>query len=137
MRVGVVIVTYNSEAHIGACLDSLGPAAPGLDLQVGVVDNASSDGTLDVVRKSMRQCRVVSRSRNDGFAVAENEGVALLPDCDALLLLNPDARMTPDSLATLARTLESRSGVAAVGPRLPAMSGRRRRSPGCDSCSAR
>ena len=82
--IGVVIVTYNSALEIGACLDALGDSGA----TVVVVDNASSDGTVAVVRK--RGTELVANSMNRGFAAAVNQGFAVL-NCEFVLVLNPDS----------------------------------------------
>src|SRR5262249_37927304 len=82
--VGIVIVTYNSVQEIGECLD----AAVLTDADVIVVDNASTDGTADEVRK--RGVAVIANSVNRGFAAAVNQGIASI-SAEYLLLLNPDA----------------------------------------------
>jgi len=83
-QVGIVIVTYNSASEIGACLD----AAMSTGAEVIVVDNASTDGTLEVVRQ--RGARLVANPINRGFAAAANQGIHLVT-ADYILLLNPDA----------------------------------------------
>jgi len=82
--IGIIVVTYNSAAVIGACLD----AARGTGADIVVVDNASADATLDEVQR--RGVRLIPNSSNRGFAAAINQGCAAL-DCSYLLLLNPDA----------------------------------------------
>jgi GT2 family glycosyltransferase len=81
--IGIVIVTYNSGAEIGACLD----AAIATGAEVVVVDNASSDETIAEVHR--RNVRVVANADNRGFAAATNQGFAVLK-CHYVLLLNPD-----------------------------------------------
>jgi GT2 family glycosyltransferase len=85
-EIGIVIVTYNSRAEIGPCLDAAIPSGA----EVVVVDNASSDGTLDEVRR--RGVRLVTNSANRGFAAAINQGIAAL-ETPFVLLLNPDAEV--------------------------------------------
>jgi len=82
--VGIVIVTYNSQAEIGACLDAALPRCTDLV----VVDNASGDGTVGEVQR--RGARLIGNRENRGFAAAVNQGVAAL-NCSYILLLNPDA----------------------------------------------
>jgi GT2 family glycosyltransferase len=84
--IGIVVVTYFSEAEIGGCLDAA--LATGAD--VVVVDNGSSDGTIAEVAR--RGVRLIANSANHGFAGAVNQGFAAL-DCPYILLLNPDARI--------------------------------------------
>jgi N-acetylglucosaminyl-diphospho-decaprenol L-rhamnosyltransferase len=107
--VGIVIVTYNSAAEIGACLD----AAMATGAEVLVVDNASSDGTLAEVRQ--RGAPVVANPVNRGFAGAVNQGIRLVPS-DYILLLNPDA-VLKGSLEPL-RAACAAPGVGAAGGKL-------------------
>ena len=82
--IGIVIVTYNSERHIGACLD----AALASGAEVVVVDNASRDDTI--AEAARRGVRLIANSENRGFAAAVNQGFAVL-NCPYVLLLNPDS----------------------------------------------
>jgi N-acetylglucosaminyl-diphospho-decaprenol L-rhamnosyltransferase len=84
--IGIVIVTYNSQTEIGACLD----AAVRTGAEIVVVDNASSDGTVAEVRG--RGVRLVANRTNRGFAAAVNQGFAAL-SASYILLLNPDAEV--------------------------------------------
>jgi hypothetical protein len=83
-RVGIVIVTCNSEAVIGECLD----AALRTGADVVVVDNASADGTGEVVAR--RGARLIANAENRGFAAGVNQGISAL-ETSLILLLNPDA----------------------------------------------
>jgi len=82
--VGIVIVTYNSGAEIGPCLD----AAMKTGADVVVVDNASTDGTVSEVKK--RGARLIANDANLGFGAAVNQGFRALRS-RYVLLLNPDA----------------------------------------------
>lgn len=84
---GIVVVTYNSGAEIGACLD----AALATGSPIVVVDNASSDNTLEEVRR--RPVALLTNPENRGFAAAVNQGVRAL-STPLILLLNPDAVLT-------------------------------------------
>ncbi len=86
MGVGIVIVTYNSEAEIGPCLG----AALATGAEVIVVDNASADGTLAQIRR--RGAALIANPVNRGFAAAVNQGIRAI-GADFILLLNPDAVM--------------------------------------------
>jgi len=83
-EIGIVIVTYNSKAEIGPCLD----AALATGAEVVVVDNGSQDSTLAEVAR--RGVRVLANAANRGFAAAVNQGFRSL-DSEYVLLLNPDA----------------------------------------------
>src|ERR1035438_6086704 len=83
-EIGIVIVTYFSEAEIGPCLD----AVLGAGADVVVVDNGSRDGTVAEVAR--RGVRLIANVANLGFAAAVNQGVTVLKSA-YVLLLNPDA----------------------------------------------
>ena len=89
LAVAAIIVTFNSEAAIGQCLDSLTKMAP--HVKPIVVDNASSDQTLKQVRERAH-VHLIANPENRGFAAAVNQGIAAC-DSDFLLLLNPDANL--------------------------------------------
>jgi GT2 family glycosyltransferase len=82
--IGIIIVTYNSAAEVGECLD----AAIATGAEIVVVDNASADQTIAVVAR--RGVRLIANEANRGFAAAVNQGFAVL-NCPYVLLLNPDA----------------------------------------------
>ena len=82
--VGIVIVTYNSAAEIGPCLD----AAISSGAEIVVVDNGSHDGAPAQVAR--RGIRLIANPDNRGFAAAVNQGFQAL-NCPYILLLNPDA----------------------------------------------
>jgi N-acetylglucosaminyl-diphospho-decaprenol L-rhamnosyltransferase len=87
--VGIVIVTYNSAREIGACLE----AAKATGAEIVVVDNASTDRTVEEVRR--HGVRLIANSGNRGFAAATNQGFVVL-NHPYVLLLNPDAVLKTD-----------------------------------------
>ena len=89
MRLGIVIVTHNSERVIGPCLNACRRVAP--ETPVVVVDNASQDETVLQV-PPRTDVRLISTADNLGFAAAVNIGSAAL-DTDLVLLLNPDTEL--------------------------------------------
>jgi GT2 family glycosyltransferase len=92
LAAAAIIVTFNSEAVIGACLDSLTKMAP--HVKPIVVDNASTDHTLAVARgyALRREIQIIANPENRGFAAAVNQGISAC-DAEFLLLLNPDANL--------------------------------------------
>src|ERR1041385_8846717 len=104
-RVAIVVVTYNSALQIGSCLDSLQSVE---DVEIVVVDNASSDSTLKEVER--RRVRFIANPTNAGFAAAMNQGVRATA-APLILLLNPDACLQR-GLASLAEDLDDQIGRA-------------------------
>jgi N-acetylglucosaminyl-diphospho-decaprenol L-rhamnosyltransferase len=109
-RVAVVIVAYNSGAEIGNCLDALArlSSAAG-DLEIVVVDNASSDSTRAEVER--RHIPLLANSTNAGFAAAVNQGVRATR-APFVLLLNPDANVQRGIDVLASRFRDPRVGAA-------------------------
>ena len=90
MAVAAVIVTYNSADVINSCLEALSKMSP--DMTAIIVDNASSDNTVDRVR-ARSGVRLIANPENRGFAAAVNQGAGEASESDFILLLNPDVEL--------------------------------------------
>lgn len=131
-----VIVSYNVAPLLHECLASIAEAAEagGITVHVVVIDNASSDHSVEVARTN-RNTTVVANTRNVGFGLACNQGIAIARaiGSEHILFLNPDARLAPDALAALRNALETSPRHAIAGPDLRFPDGRpqpsRRRFP--------
>jgi GT2 family glycosyltransferase len=97
--VSVTIVTYNSGRFIKRCLESvLAQKYP--SLEVIVVDNNSTDGTVDILEQFDARCRVFYNDENTGFAAAQNQAIHLSRG-EWVLTLNPDVLLLPNFIAQL------------------------------------
>lgn len=105
----IIIVTFNSARHIEACLRSLNQP----DWERIVVDNASSDATVEAAR-AVPGTQVLANPDNRGFAAAANQG-ARAARGDLLLFLNPDVQAQPGALAALQATAANTSAGALAG----------------------
>ncbi len=113
--ISAIIVNHNSGEHLRQCLESL--RRPGPEIEVLVVDNASSDGSLNVVREVCPEARVLEQGRNLGFGTANN--VAANEACgENLLLINADAWLEPEALRRLDEHLQHDDRLALVAPTL-------------------
>jgi GT2 family glycosyltransferase len=120
--VRVVICTYNSHADVSRAIEScLREGISGA--HVTVVDNASTDGTWELVRRSFPQVRLLAEERNLGFAAAVNHG-ARETGGETLLLLNPDAELRPGALREMLGALAADQRRGAVSPRVIRPDGR-------------
>ena len=127
--VTVVIVTYNSESVLPGCLDSLARGFGDVPYHVLVVDNASSDATVDQASGSDQSVRVVQMGRNAGYAAAINRGVEEAHPEASVLILNPDVRLHPGSVAAMLVTASvPGTGIAATEPGCSRTSGLRMRT---------
>jgi GT2 family glycosyltransferase len=97
--VSVTIVTYNSGRFIKRCLESvLEQRFP--NVEVVVVDNASTDGTVDILEPFAGRCRLYYNDENLGFAAAQNQAIALAQG-EFILTLNPDVLLLPNFIQAL------------------------------------
>ena len=97
--VSVTVVTYNSGRFIKRCLESvLEQKYP--NLEVVVVDNASTDGTVDILEPFAERCRLYYNDENLGFAAAQNQAIALAQG-EWILTLNPDVLLLPNFIQAL------------------------------------
>ncbi len=114
-RVTAVIVNYNAGALLADGVREL--LAAGV-ASLAVVDNASSDGSLEPLRELMAgepRLKLIANPDNRGFAAANNQGAAGAAS-EYLLFLNPDCRMTAAGLGRLTALLDARADVGMVGP---------------------
>ncbi len=117
----VVIVSWNTRELLAQCLASIvasdSPRADGLSLEVVVVDNASADGSAQMVRQRFPAVRLLANTENVGFARANNQAI---PCCSGrhVLLLNPDTVVAPGALTALVTFLDEHPRAGAAGARL-------------------
>ncbi len=115
--VTVIIVNWNTKEYLRACLRSLPGGASGLSLQVVVVDNASGDGSTEMVRLDFPDVEVLESKENLGFARGNNLALARARG-RYVFLLNPDTELTPGALAEMVEYMEAHPETGVVGPRL-------------------
>lgn len=135
--IDVVIVSYNTCALLRRCLLSL-QAEPALPLRIWVVDNASTDGSPQLVRDEFPGVRLIASPQNLGFAAANNQALrqivsvpaAATGAAEAVLLLNPDTEVQPGAVAGLVDFLRRHPQVGAVGVQLLNTDGSPQRSYG-------
>ena len=114
-RVSAIVVSYNTRDHLLRCLEAL-LAPTGVSLEAILVDNASTDGSVEAVRARFPGVRVIANAANLGFSRANNLGLrAARGPC--VLVVNSDCEVRPDAVGTLCAILEARPDVAIVGPR--------------------
>lgn len=125
-RVTIVIVTFNVHDVVAQCLDSLASRPPVLPHEVVVVDNGSTDGTLDMIRSRWPAVRTIALGRNAGFAAANNAGIRETASGGSawVLLLNPDTIVPEGAIDSLVARAESSADVGVAGPRLVDAEGR-------------
>lgn len=117
--VSIVIVNWNVREMLRACvrsvLDRGGLARP--EMQIIVVDNASADGSAEMMRREFPQVELIANSENLGFGRANNQA---LPRCRGrhLLLLNPDTLVESGAISGLVEAMDTQKDIAVLGCRL-------------------
>src|ERR1700686_1286980 len=108
--VSVTLVTYNSGRFIKRCIESVLAQRYPLK-EIVIVDNASTDGTIDILEQFEDRCQIYYNEENVGFAAAQNQAIRLSSG-DWVLTLNPDVLLLPDFIEALlsAGRLDPRAG---------------------------
>jgi GT2 family glycosyltransferase len=119
----VVIVSYNTRDILRNCLDALYTNSREIDMEVIVVDNASHDGSPDMIRSEFPMVRLIVNSVNSGFAAANNQAYAVSSG-RYIVLLNPDAYLRPSSLANGIAFMDSNPFCGLCGGKIISPEGR-------------
>lgn len=125
VELSIIIVNWNGGEFLRRSVESVIASPPSLEYEVVVVDNASADDSVALLRASepargladQGRLRIVENLENRGFGQANNQAFALT-DTPFLLLLNPDAEVTQDSIDKLIATVRSGARVGAAGPKI-------------------
>jgi N-acetylglucosaminyl-diphospho-decaprenol L-rhamnosyltransferase len=112
----IVVVSHNTATVLDACLRSLEAHPPSIGSAITVVDNASHDGSVELLRSRHPSVQVVALDRNIGFAAANNLAIRQT-SAPLVLLLNSDTIVPRGAIDTLIERLRS-TGAVAAGPRL-------------------
>lgn len=119
MDLSVLIVNWNTRDLLRACLASLRSSLAGVDFtwEILVVDNASQDGSAAMVATEFPEVRLFANDRNLNYAAGNNQGLAQAGG-EAVLLLNPDTEVPPETAPALLADLREHPGWGAVSPAL-------------------
>ena len=98
MELSIVIVSWNTKDVLYDCLQSVYSQPCRIEFEVIVIDNASSDGSVDMVESEFPQAKIIANTENRGFAAANNQGIAIAKG-QYLLLLNSDTVVLDNAIA--------------------------------------
>src|SRR6266446_3817932 len=123
MDLSVIIVSFNSAGFIERCLASVDTCLRGVMHEICVVDNASSDQSLELARRAAPEAKMIVSRENLGFAAGVNRGIAATTG-RYVLWLNPDAELLDGGAGELIEYCDRHPGVGILGPQLVDPSGR-------------
>lgn len=112
-ELAIVIVNWNTRELLRACLDALQRFPAGVPTEVWVVDNASEDGSADMVISEYPDIRIIQNAANVGFSAANNQAIRET-EADFILLLNSDTEVAAGALTTALETARHRRTVVAA-----------------------
>lgn len=115
-KISVVCVTFNSRDFIRQCLDSLNEQSF-KDFETIIIDNASTDGTADIISKEYPEYLLIRNEKNTGYCAAQNQGIKI-SEGKYILTLNPDIILDKDFLSSLYRSAESHPDAGSLAPKL-------------------
>lgn len=111
--VSIIIASYNTAHYLATCLRSIKETVPpDLDYEIVVVDNASDDGTVEMLRDTHPDVALITNTSNVGFSAANNQGIRHSRGC-LLLFLNPDTVIQPNAISTMVGFFEDTPDVGA------------------------
>ncbi len=117
MDVSIIILNYKSKGLTKQCLKGIDLLKSGLNIETIVVDNASRDGTPEMVREEFPNVKVVESPINSGFAAGNNLGIRKSTG-KYIMILNPDVAIMNNSIDVLYQFMEQHPEVGLAGPRL-------------------
>lgn len=117
MQLSIVIVNYNVRYFLEQCLLSVQRAVEGIEAEVFVVDNASADGSVEMVQQKFPFVKTIANKNNVGFSKANNQAIGIAAG-KYVLLLNPDTVVAEDTFTKCIAFMDARSDAGALGVRM-------------------
>ena len=117
MKLSVVIVNYNVKYFLSNCLQSVMKAIEGIEAEVYVVDNDSTDQSVEMVKASFPTVKVIDNKFNAGFSKANNQAIELAIG-EYILLLNPDTVVEEDCFRKCIEYLDKNPNTGGLGAKM-------------------
>ena len=115
-KVTVVIPNYNGKEYIEVCLNSI-KKQTFKDYKVLIIDNASKDGSCEIIRDNYKEFELVVNNRNEGFCRAVNQGIEM-SDTEYVLLLNNDTELHEQFLENMVKEIEKSDKIFSVSSKM-------------------
>lgn len=117
VKLSVIIVSYNVKYYLEQCLESVVRSSCGINTEVIVVDNNSSDGTVEYLTPRFRDVLFIANKENGGFAKANNQAIKISKG-EYVLLLNPDTILGEDVITSCIKFMDENQMAGAMGVRM-------------------
>ncbi|MCC6936719.1 MAG: glycosyltransferase [Flavobacteriales bacterium] len=117
MKLSVIIVNYNVRAYLEQCLRTVFTALEGIEGDVFVVDNLSTDGSVEMVREKFPKVRLIANKENVGFSRANNQAIKA-SDAEYVVLLNPDTVVGEDVFRKVIGFMDSQPKAGGLGVKM-------------------
>lgn len=115
--ISIIIVNYNVKTYVAQCLDSIRRSTRDMSVEFIVVDNNSSDGSVEYLKDAFPEVVFIANTDNCGFAKANNQGIRIAKG-KYVLLLNPDTVISEDTLSDCKRFMDEHEKAGAVGVKM-------------------
>jgi len=113
----IIIVNFNTKDLLRNCLNSISKNTKGIDYEIIVVDNASNDGSVEMLKKEFPEVKLICNRENLGFARANNQGIKIAEGRN-ILFLNPDTWVLNNAISKMVNFIERHKDIGVVGSKL-------------------
>jgi len=110
----IIIVNFNTKEFLRNCLKSVAESTKNISYEIIVVDNASHDGSVEMVKKEFPEIRIIANKRNVGFSKANNQGVKISKESRYVLFLNSDTIVNKNVLEEMIKFMDSHKDAGAA-----------------------
>lgn len=117
MKISIIIVNWNTKDLLRGCLESVYQNPPQGEFEVFIIDNASTDGSPEMVEKEFPQVKLIKNKENVGFAKANNQAIKLAQG-KYILLLNSDTEILPNAFDEMLSLMDKNPKIGVLGCQL-------------------
>jgi len=117
LDLSIIIISFNTKDLLRTCVKSVHETTANLIYEIIIVDNGSTDGSIDMLVLEFPEVFIISNKANIGFSKANNQAIKIARG-KLILLLNSDAIVINHSIESLANFMKEQKNIAAVGPRV-------------------
>ena len=117
VKLAVIIVNYNVKYFLKQCLESVYNSTHLDKIEVYVVDNASKDGSVEMVANSFPEVKIIANKKNVGFSTANNQAIKQT-EAEYVVLLNPDTLVQSDSFDKVIRFMDEHPDAGGLGVKM-------------------